>query len=154
VPISTTLPAHSFHMLTLTGLPRETGLVTVRGCTVGLFSCEPKEFLLPAWSEEDQARQRKHASLRDGKEKVKEMGLEGQRRRLQAETGGKDGDNKRESKRKASEAEKVKWLECKVVEALPILKIKETSLVHEALMLYDGERCSAGPIVPLGILDS
>jgi trafficking protein particle complex subunit 9 len=128
-------------MLTLAGVPRETGLVTVRGCTVSLFNCEPKEFLLPAWSEELQARQRKHTSLGDGAEKVKEIGLDGRRQQAKKSDDRVEHNDKRKSGRKASaEAETVKWLECKIVEALPLLKIKETSLVHEALMLYDGER--------------
>lgn len=36
--------------------------------------------------------------------------------------------------------ERESWLECRVVEEMPLLWIKKTSLTHGTVMLYDGER--------------
>jgi hypothetical protein len=107
----------------------ETGQLTVQGCTIGLANCEPKEFLLPAWNEDDGAWGQKRGSLREEREKIKIVKSHENRKskdepQTKKDPGGAEG----------------KWLECRVVEALPMLRIKETTLVHDALMLYDGER--------------
>lgn len=80
------------------------------------------EFYVPAWSQEEDARQRRHQSLQVDKEKTKELSL-----------------SNKQSEQSVFDPKTFRCLEFNVIESLPLLRIKETSLAHGSLMLYDGE---------------
>lgn len=82
-----------------------------------------REFLLPIWNDDDDARQQKIIMLDSAKDRVKASGLDSFIRVTSEE----------------DEDEGPSFLECTVVPAMPLLWIRSTSLTHGALMLYDGE---------------
>ena len=138
-PVGTIIPSNTFHILHITGVATQSGVLTIRGCKVQVLgSIEPKEFLLPLSTEEIEAKQEKQRSMRVAEiERTKWAGLEArptkekERRRLSALPGVSE---------KPEKPQKVmRFLECKVVPEQPLLRVRRTSLTHGAVMLYDGE---------------
>ncbi|GAA5989707.1 hypothetical protein JCM5350_007364 [Sporobolomyces pararoseus] len=123
-PLSTVVPPGSFHTVRLTGTPRESGTLLVRGCNIRLAGCPSREFVLPVWDEEEEIRRQKAALLDTSKERVKSSGLDAiPSLPILSSDPSKDS----------------KFLECVVVPEQPLLWMRSTSLTHGALMLYDGE---------------
>lgn len=122
-PLSTTVPPGSFHTVRLAGTPLEPGLLTIRGCKIRLSGCAAREFILPVWNDEDEAKRQKAAMLDHGKDRLKSSGLAAFVR--------SDALNE--------QMEGLKFVECTVVPEMPMLLMRSTSLTHGALMLYDGE---------------
>lgn len=124
-PLSTVVPPGSFHTVRLTGTPREAGLLVIRGCHIRLSGCTSREFLLPVWDDQEEAKRQKTAMLDTSQDRRKAMGLRAFLRRSGEGSGPSE--------------ENVKFMECTVVPELPMLWMRSTSLTHGALMLYDGE---------------
>ncbi|GAA5925915.1 hypothetical protein JCM1841_004039 [Sporobolomyces salmonicolor] len=129
-PLSTVVPAGSFHTVRLTGTPREPGTLVIRGCNIRLAGCASREFLLPVWDDEEEARRQKAALLDTSRDRVKATGLEAFPSRA-TEASALPTDKPLDGE--------VKFLECSVVPEQPLLWMRTTSLTHGALMLYDGE---------------
>lgn len=124
-PLSTTVPPGSFHTVRLAGAPLEAGLLTIRGCNIRLSGCAAREFILPVWNDEDEAKRQKAAMLDHGKDRMKSSGLAAFVRT--------------EAELLSEQTEGLKFVECTVVPEMPMLLMRSTSLTHGALMLYDGE---------------
>ncbi|KAM0753107.1 Trs120-domain-containing protein [Meredithblackwellia eburnea MCA 4105] len=123
-PLSTTVPPGSFHTIRLSGTPREAGLLTIRGCMIRLASCSDREFVLPVWSDAEEAKRQKAAILDTSRDRIKSVGLSA---------------FGRSTTPKAHE-DTFTYLECNIVPEMPTLWLRSTSLTHGALMLYDGEK--------------
>ena len=110
-------------------------MLTVRGCIVQAPGGAPCEFVIPVPSEESEERiSRKKSALTCESERAKHPGLGSQPWarppiRTRAET------------KSARNSSPVQLLEFKVVPELPLMRIRRTSVMHGALMLYEGERC-------------
>ncbi|KAH9180692.1 TRAPP II complex [Lactarius sanguifluus] len=121
-PISLTIPANSYHPVTLTGKPLEDGSLVVRGCHVQAPGGASREFLLPlATAEEEEHRLRRRSAAACESDRIKYSGLESR--------------SKKSEKRNST-----LFLECTVVPEQPLLRIRWSSLVHGAVMLYNGEK--------------
>lgn len=88
-----------------------------------LAGCTSCEFVLPVWSDQEEADQHKALSMDITAGRIKRTGLAAF------------------SKEHNDEApqDQLAFLECTVVPEMPILWMRSTSLTHGALMLYDGE---------------
>lgn len=82
-----------------------------------------REFVLPVWSDEEESKRQKAATMDTTRERIKTSGLVAFSM-ASATKIGEDG---------------LKYLECIVVPEMPMLWLRSTSLMHGALMLYDGE---------------
>ncbi|KAL1721168.1 TRAPP II complex [Schizophyllum commune] len=128
------IPASSYHRLVLSGKAAEPGMLTVRGCIVQAPGGAPCEFVIPVPSEESEERiSRKKSALTCESGRAKHPGLGSQPWarppiRTRAET------------KSARNSSPVQLLEFKVVPELPLMRIRRTSVMHGALMLYEGER--------------
>lgn len=128
------IPAGSFHRLVLSGKGAEPGMLTVRGCIVQAPGGAPCEFVIPLPSEEQEERlSRKRSALACESGRFKHPGLACRPWvhppvRTRAET------------KSARNSSPVQLLEFKVVPELPLMRIRRTSVMHGALMLYEGER--------------
>jgi hypothetical protein len=108
------------------------GMLTVRGCVIQASGTAPREFLLPLLTdEEEEKRTRVRIALECETGRFKYPGLEsrpwgaaGQRFKLEGTM---------------PPTRATPFLECKVVPEQPLLRIRRTSLIHGALMLYNGE---------------
>ncbi|KAL1742926.1 TRAPP II complex [Schizophyllum fasciatum] len=128
------IPASSYHRLVLSGKAAKPGMLTVRGCIVQAPGGAPCEFVIPIPSEEQEERlSRKKSALTCEVGRAKHPGLGSQPWarppvRARAET------------KSARNSSPVQLLEFKVVPELPLMRIRRTSVMHGALMLYEGER--------------
>ncbi|KAI9255681.1 TRAPP II complex [Phascolomyces articulosus] len=125
VPSTATIPANGTLSLRLTGTPEETGTLSVRGCIIKIVGFAEQEFLV------DYGQKLKEATkdTRNAKccffFKKKNSGLNA----LQT-------SRKRET---SDELKPIQFYELNVIDDQPLLKIKSTSLLHDAVMLYEGE---------------
>jgi trafficking protein particle complex subunit 9 len=116
----------------MTGIATEAGLLTIRGCVVQAAGSASHEFLLPLSTDAElEKRLRRRSTLDCEMGRFKYSGLDFRSwkktgKRLSLEMSSKD-------KRPAQ------FLECKVIPEQPLLRIRRTSLVHGAVMLYNGE---------------
>ena len=132
-PISVTVPANSYHPVTLSGTPLEDGLLAIKGCRVQAPRSASREFLLPlATTEEEEHRSRRQSLAACESGRTKYSGLDSRP--------GKSG--KRTSTLASSSSSRratPKFLECTVVPEQPLLRIRWSSLTQGAVMLYNGE---------------
>ncbi|KAJ3559110.1 hypothetical protein NM688_g536 [Phlebia brevispora] len=134
-PIAVTIPANSYHPVTMSGTALEAGILTIRGCIVQAPGGAPREFLLPASTEEEETkRSRRWSAIECETGRFKRSGLDSRPWERQAK--------RISSTAPTAHTTPLRFLECKVVPQQPLLRIRRTSLTHGALMLYDGERSS------------
>ena len=130
--ISVVLPSQSVHSVTIVGKPLEPGVLTIRGCVAQIPGSAPREFVLPLSTDEDEEKrlqQRSRMECEAGR--FKYSGLDSRPwERLPW---------RRTSEVSSSAKKPSSFLECKVVPAQPLLRIRRTSLIHGAVMLYNGE---------------
>lgn len=105
---STTIPANASLTIRLTGTPKQSGPLTIRGCHIKIAGFTEQEFLI-------------------GKT-FKSLEQESMR------SGGKTASGAKDSK-----DEQAPEYVLNVIPEQPLLKIRETSLLHGALMLFEGE---------------
>ncbi|CAK9780718.1 unnamed protein product [Cutaneotrichosporon oleaginosum] len=129
-PLPLILPSSSVQTVRITGIAPAPGALQIRGVNIRLADGASAEFLVPVAeaSGKNSDSKRRSAALVD-LAKVKRQGLEARK----SVVPGADVppalpvlDDRR-------------WLECNVVEDQPLLWIKNTSLNHGTVMLYDGE---------------
>lgn len=132
-PIAVTIPANSYHPVTVSGMALEAGALTVRGCIVQAPGGAPREFLLPASTDEEESkRSRRRSAIECEAGRSKRAGLDSRPWEKQTK--------RISSTAPSSQSMPQRFLECKVVPQQPLLRIRRTSLTHGALMLYNGER--------------
>jgi trafficking protein particle complex subunit 9 len=129
-----TIPANSYHPVTLSGRPLEDGLLVVKGYHIQSPGGASREFLLSLeTAEEEEHRSRRRSAVACESGRTKYVGLDSRP--------GKSA--KRISTLVTSSSRKrvtPKYLECIVVPEQPLLRIRFSSLTHGAVMLYDGEK--------------
>ncbi|KAG1393865.1 hypothetical protein G6F60_011238 [Rhizopus arrhizus] len=117
VPTAISIPANATITMLLAGTPKETGILIIRGCKVQIVGFLEQEFLVEPGSKE---------LVDESVVKIKKIGLNAIKYR----------------NRRAEPIEEIKqenFYNIKVVDEQPLLKIKSTSLLHGAIMLYEGE---------------
>ena len=127
-----TIPASSYHPVTLSGKPLEDGILVIKGCHVQAPRGAPREFLLPlATADEEEHRSRRQSLATCESGRTKYSGLDSRP--------GKS--SKRSTLVSSSSGRRAipKFLECTVVPEQPLLRIRWSSLTHGAVMLYNGE---------------
>ena len=132
-PISVTIPASSYHSVTLSGKPLEAGPLIIKGCCVQAPLGASREFLLPLATGEDEENSFRRRSLTTCEAgRTKYRGLDS-----------RPGKNRKRSSNfvtsSANRRNIPKFLECTVVPEQPLLRIRWSSLIHSAVMLYNGE---------------
>lgn len=141
-PVQTAVPPGSYHTVRLTGTPLEAGNLIVRGCKLVLAGCVEREIAVPLMDEaSEKVRMAKAAAIDDRRVRLKVYGLDA-RPAVAA--------HKRASLMKGAEAVEKQakqappvaetFVECRVVPCQPNLRVEATSLLHGAMMLYNGER--------------
>jgi hypothetical protein len=134
--ITTSIPPGSIHTIRLSGTALESGDLTIRGCHITLAGCVAREFVLPVWNDEDEAKLQKASLVDSDKDRAKASGL----------------DSFLVTPMDSTVEEGLQYLECTVVPEMPLLWMRSTSLNHGALMLYDGELYVFLNLLPLKIL--
>ncbi|ODN75626.1 hypothetical protein L198_08156 [Cryptococcus wingfieldii CBS 7118] len=128
IPIS--IPALSVHTIRLSGIAPSAGLLRIQGVSVRLTDGSSTQVFLPVIDDKDkERRQKRHSRLKRESQKIKRTGM-GARLSI---------GHRASFKEKEGEGQE-KYLECTVVEELPLAWVKSTSLIHGMMMLYDGER--------------
>ncbi|KAL7423194.1 hypothetical protein Q5752_002494 [Cryptotrichosporon argae] len=124
-PLSIILPASSVQTVRVSGQASSAGTLQIKGAALRLADGSHAEVLLPVYDAvmADKRDKRRSKALADAG-KVKRQGLDARR---------KDADED-------GAATVESWLTAEVVEEMPLLWIKTTSLSHGTVMLYDGER--------------
>jgi len=126
------IPPQSYYHASFTGKATQTGTLTIRGCIVQAMGGAPQEFTLPLPTEgvsEQFSRKRTYLTSEIGR--IKSPGL-------QARSTAKN--TKRASTTTSAPNEQVRYLECNVLPEQPLLRMRWTSLTHDAVMLYEGEK--------------
>jgi trafficking protein particle complex subunit 9 len=132
-PMSVTVPANSYHSVTISGKPLEAGLLAIKGCCVQAPRGASREFLLPLATVEDEEhrlRRRSLATCESGRTKY---------RGLDSRPGKYRNRSSNLTTTSANRRTIPKFLECTVVPEQPFLRIRWSSLIHSAVMLYNGE---------------
>ncbi|CAO1627315.1 unnamed protein product [Sympodiomycopsis kandeliae] len=146
--IEVSLPPTAFRTISLTGTPRKSGVVNVRGIFLTLQGCKEREFKVSLHEEaNEKQRQAREAVLDDRRSRLKTQGLDArpavlaQRRAAQAAAEGETGKagGKKALHHIAGSSNGEKFVACKVGPSQPMLTIDSPSLSHGQLLLYDGE---------------
>lgn len=131
-PLSVFVPAASWQPARITVTAPEAGVAFIRGCIARVPGSVRKEFLLPLLTEEEEEKRTKRQSMQ-----ALELGRF-KRTGLQARSSVRlSGDSA-----STGAPSLQRFLECKIVAAQPLLKIRRTSLTRSALTLYSGETSS------------
>jgi hypothetical protein len=133
------IPPRAMHTLRLSGIPRDTGKVTVRGCRITLDGCAARSFRVSQVdASTDKGSIARATELDDRRVRIKAAGLEArpafvaERRRAALLAG--DAKPKRQSSNGVE-----LLLECVVVPAQPLLAVEAATTSHGSLVLWDGE---------------
>ena len=126
VPSSVVIPPASLHSVTISGRALETGTASIRGCTVKLAGTQAREFLLPHYTKAEQELRDRNDPTKTLTERCKRVGLAAYLSQ-QADVS------------VLAPTEPPAYLECAIAPAQPLLRIVNTTLVHGAMMLYEGE---------------
>lgn len=133
--IPVTVPANSFHPVTLSGKPLEAGTLIIRGCVVQAPGGAPREFVLPLSTDEEEERQsRRRSAIECEVGRTKYSGLMSFPwvRPSTRASGSASGAT-------AAKRSIPRFLECRVIPEQPLLRIRRISVTHGAVMLYNGE---------------
>jgi trafficking protein particle complex subunit 9 len=127
----------------LSGIAEQPGTLTIRGCHAQTAGCETREFLLPLSTEEEESKIEKRRTMKEAElDRFKFTGLdarpaEREKKRLSLVASAAAAATATAPTSK--ETESVRFIECRVVPELPLLRIRRTSLTHGAVMMYSGE---------------
>ncbi|KAI8075820.1 TRAPP II complex [Gilbertella persicaria] len=129
VPTAATIPANDTLVVRLMGTPLETGLLVIRGCIIKITGFAEQEFL-------NEKQETKKVEQPKNSKDIVQQSKESERFKytgLQALCKSSGIEN-------TTSNEKVEQqLTLNVIEDQPLLKIKSTSLLHGAVMLFEGE---------------
>lgn len=130
----TSIPPKCLLPVVISVVAPNAGVVRVKGCYAQTLGSIQKEFILPLLSADEEEKRTKRASmliLEEGR--IKRAGL------LSRPF---NNDIIAAIEKSSSSKEDLvtkRFLDCRVVAAQPLLKIRRTSLTHGAVILYDGE---------------
>ncbi|RCI06824.1 hypothetical protein CU098_013039 [Rhizopus stolonifer] len=128
IPAAATIPANDTLTIRLMGTPMETGSLVIRGCTIKITGFAEQEFLNEKQrTEQVQEKENKVMSLVESK-RHKYSGLQALYKGPTL-----DIDSKNEN------SQELLYEQINVIEDQPLLKIKSSSLLHGAVMLFEGE---------------
>ncbi|KAI8098748.1 TRAPP II complex [Halteromyces radiatus] len=128
VPMSASIPAYGTISLRLTGTPEESGTLLIRGCIIRIVGFAEQEFIhdLSAKKKMEQNKNNKQEPTYEDFAKFKYTGLQAiQNASKKQETNEDPGP--------------IEYYKVQVIDDQPLLKITSTSLLHGAVMLYEGE---------------
>ncbi|KAI8355172.1 TRAPP II complex [Blakeslea trispora] len=117
VPTGSTIPANTTTQIQLTGTPKEAGVLVIRGCLIRIVGFTEQEFTVNSKSTKSSDHSR-HA-------KIKSSGL----KTLDLKT----------DRGQAKSSEEEQFITMNVIEQQSLFKIKRSSLLHGAIMLFEGE---------------
>lgn len=141
--IEVVLPPEAYHTIRLTGRPRESGTIQVRGCFVTLAGCQEHEFTVLQYDvTAEKAKHSRDALVDDRRTRLKLQGLDArpafiaQRR---ADEGGRSDEGAGKSNTSNIGRFVERFLQCKVLPSQPLLSIDSPSLLHGRFTLNEGE---------------
>ena len=102
----------------------------IRGCKIRISGCAEREFVVPFDDDIDDKRE-KNYGLAIEREKMKTTGLGSWQINPSAPIPALS----------IQQRGAMQFLECTVMQAQPLLRLKSTNLMHGAVMLYEGETC-------------
>ncbi|CAO3627480.1 unnamed protein product [Cunninghamella blakesleeana] len=111
---STIIPAYQSSKINLSGVPEETGILTIRGCNIKIVGFTEQEFLFNSNKENTEM----YAGVR-----LKHSGLK-----------------MKEIEKMQVEHTPISYFQLPVIIEQPFLKLRSTSLIQNAIMLFAGER--------------
>ncbi|CEP15600.1 hypothetical protein [Parasitella parasitica] len=120
VSTAVSIPANATAQVHLAGTPKETGVLVIRGCLIQIIGFAEQEFLV-----DNQAKTSQQENSSDSFIKIKHSGLGAIKTNRKRETYG--------------DASPISFYQLNVIDDQPLLKIKSTSLLHGAVMLFEGE---------------
>ncbi|WVN88627.1 uncharacterized protein L203_103838 [Cryptococcus depauperatus CBS 7841] len=125
------VPALAVHTIRLSTIASTPGTLQIRGVSIRLADGSSTDVLLPVINtEERQRRQKRYSKFKRESIKSKGSGMDARIHAI----------NHVAAKQSLHELDgKEQWLECMIVEPLPLAWIKATSLTHGVIMLYNGE---------------
>ncbi|KAH7926321.1 hypothetical protein BV22DRAFT_1087325 [Leucogyrophana mollusca] len=131
-PISSiVIPPNSLYPVTMVGTAPSPGILVVRGCVVQAPGGAAREFILPLSTDGEEERlSRRQSAIKCESGRTKYTGLDSRPWKGQKRASAVLPPTKKASR----------FLECSVIPEQPLLRIRWTSLTHEAVMLYDGEK--------------
>ncbi|CAO3613143.1 unnamed protein product [Cunninghamella blakesleeana] len=134
IPISVTIPAHGTISLRLMGIPEESGTLTIRGCIIRIVGFAEQEFLYDLSKKKiiDQYSNNNHNNKNSPQ--TNQQFIKHKYSGLQAI---QNANKKQEINE--DEPDPIEFYTVKVIDDQPLLKITSTSLLHGAVMLYEGE---------------
>jgi hypothetical protein len=131
--VAVSIPANSLHPVVITGKALQPGVLVIRGCLVRAPGGASMEFALPLSTDEEDSRvSRKRSAMQCERGRSKYSGLDS----FPWEKAKKRGSIRISIPRRES----LRFLECRVVEEQPLLRVRRSSVTHGALMLYNGEK--------------
>ncbi|WVF69319.1 hypothetical protein IAT40_004095 [Kwoniella sp. CBS 6097] len=130
-PLPLTLPGSSVQTVRVTGHSPTPGTMQIKGISIRLSDGASTEILIPIIDVSlKQQRDKRKSRIQTDLVKTKRQGLDARFAIL---------DKLKEKEREDESLGGAKWIECKVVDELPLAWIKRTSLTHGTVMLYHGE---------------
>ncbi|KAG2204837.1 hypothetical protein INT47_004112 [Mucor saturninus] len=120
VPTAVTIPANATIFIQLMGTPEEAGTLVIRGCMIQIIGFSEQEFLI-----DHQEKKSPENVINEHFIKIKHCGLDAMKISRKKESIGENSVSK--------------FYELTVIDDQPLLKIKTTSMMHGAVMLYEGE---------------
>ncbi|KAG0361102.1 hypothetical protein BGZ54_009227 [Gamsiella multidivaricata] len=126
IPTSTMIPAQTTVSIKVAGIPKNPGELVIRGCIVQIAHCAEEEFFVtnPRTGEPADTCSKTDTASNDAIARFKKRGLE----------------SFTTKKIKDGAASEPKFATTSVIPIQPLLKIRETSLQHGSVMLFEGER--------------
>ncbi|KAI8991231.1 TRAPP II complex [Mycotypha africana] len=123
VPSVAVVPANDSVELILTGTPLETGALIIRGCRVKIMGFAEQEFLLD-----------------DQQDSGKSMTVQQQQQQQSKGNPNKVERDKSDPTGSDTSLMSSRCITLNVIEEQPLLNIKSTSILHGAIMLFEGEK--------------
>ncbi|CAO3642865.1 unnamed protein product [Cunninghamella echinulata] len=131
IPISVTIPAHGTITLRLMGIPEESGTLTIRGCIIRIVGFAEQEFLYDL--SKKKIDQHSNHNSKNSQQSHQQF--------IKYKYSGLQAIQKANKKQEINEDEPdpIEFYSVQVIDDQPLLKITSTSLLHGAVMLYEGE---------------
>ncbi|RIB16973.1 TRAPP II complex [Gigaspora rosea] len=133
-PMSTAIPANTSVTLRVSGTPTEAGDLVVRGCKIKVHGCLEQEFCVYLPPDADEIKKKERED--EYNKRIKKCGLAALDR-----INHEDSSQSRVQSNVEQKPDFVaEFLKVPVIVEQPLIKIKSTSLMHGAAMLFEGEK--------------
>ncbi|KAG9285352.1 hypothetical protein G9A89_010827 [Geosiphon pyriformis] len=135
--VPTSIPANTSIPLRLSGIPKEAGGLIIRGCKIKVYGCLEQEFCVFLPPKEDEIKRKEKDEELSKRIKKSGLAVIDRHRRVDSQ-----GSTSSISTAATSVAQNqyMDFLKVDVIDDQPLLKIKSTSLMHGAVMLFEGEK--------------